>query len=68
MLPNSFTPLTSNTLLAAQILTRFKGQEIQNEISSEEEERKRVDTLVLKQVESNQAQSKTQNMQKGILA
>ncbi len=68
MLPNSFTPLTSNTLLAAQIATRFKGQELQSEESSEKKERERVDTLVLKQAETTQAQNKTQNMQKGILA
>lgn len=65
-----FTPMnTSNSLLVAQAMTQFKGQEAQNRQSSEKKERERLDNLKRQQAATQQQeQEQAPNMKKGILA
>lgn len=63
------SPINPSSLLVAQAMTQFKGQENQSRQSAEAKERRRQDNLALQQkLKQQQTQNQTASMQKGILA
>ena len=57
-----------NPLMAAQMISYAKGQEVNRENSAEKQERKRLDAQKAQLAQQAKNQNKTANTQKGILA